>query len=55
MLREETKFHKLFQFGKVLPVLRAGIEKDMAKKELCQEKVGTGRKFNGTHVYPDWK
>jgi DNA topoisomerase-1 len=38
-LREETKFHRLYEFGKALPVLRAQVEKDLGRKELCQEKV----------------
>ena len=38
-LRNETKFHRLFEFGKLLPSMRLKIEGDMAKKELCEEKV----------------
>lgn len=38
-LRNETKFHRLYEFGKLLPSLRLKIEEDMAKKELCEEKV----------------
>jgi DNA topoisomerase-1 len=38
-LREETKFHRLYEFGKALPALRKQVEFDMGKKELCQEKV----------------
>jgi DNA topoisomerase-1 len=38
-LREETKFHRLYEFGKALPALRAQVEKDLGSKELCQEKV----------------
>lgn len=38
-LRHETKFHRMYEFGKVLPKLRMQVEQDMAKKELCQEKV----------------
>ncbi|MBA4168209.1 MAG: DNA topoisomerase IB, partial [Chitinophagaceae bacterium] len=38
-LREETKFHRLYEFGKALPALRAQVEKDFSRKELCQEKV----------------
>ncbi|HEU0064807.1 MAG TPA: DNA topoisomerase IB, partial [Flavisolibacter sp.] len=38
-LRNETKFHHLFEFGKLLPSMRLKIEEDMAKKELCEEKV----------------
>lgn len=39
MLRNETKFHHLYEFGKLLPVLRLKLEEDLAKKELCEEKV----------------
>jgi DNA topoisomerase-1 len=38
-LRNETKFHHLFEFGKLLPSLRLKVEEDLAKKELCEEKV----------------
>jgi DNA topoisomerase-1 len=38
-LRNETKFHRLLEFGKQLPALRLQIEKDFAKKELSFEKV----------------
>jgi DNA topoisomerase-1 len=38
-LRNETKFHRLFEFGKVLPQLRLKLEQDIATKELTQEKV----------------
>lgn len=38
-LRNETKFHRLYEFGKALPGLRLKLEQDMAKKELSQEKV----------------
>ena len=38
-LREETKFHRLFEFGKALPRLRAKIEADFKDKELSQNKV----------------
>jgi DNA topoisomerase-1 len=38
-LRNITKFHRLYEFGKALPQLRAQIEKDIAKKELSEEKV----------------
>ena len=38
-LRNETKFHRLYEFGKLLPSMRLKIEEDMAKKELCEEKV----------------
>lgn len=38
-LRNETKFHRLYEFGKVLPALRLQLEKDLAVKELSQQKV----------------
>jgi DNA topoisomerase-1 len=38
-LRNETKFHHLYEFGKVLPQLRLKIEQDISIKELTQEKV----------------
>ncbi|WP_121356537.1 DNA topoisomerase IB [Flavisolibacter nicotianae] len=38
-LRNETKFHRLFEFGKVLPSIRLKVEEDLAKKELTEEKV----------------
>ncbi|RYG00566.1 MAG: DNA topoisomerase IB, partial [Chitinophagaceae bacterium] len=38
-LRNETKFHRLQEFGKQLPTLRAKIEKDFAGKELTHDKV----------------
>jgi DNA topoisomerase-1 len=38
-LRDETKFHRLYEFGKVLPRIRTKVEEDFKKKELCQEKV----------------
>lgn len=38
-LRNETKFHHLYEFGKLLPSLRLKIEEDLAKKEICEEKV----------------
>jgi DNA topoisomerase-1 len=38
-LRNETKFHRLLEFGKQLPTLRLKMEKDFAKKELSLEKV----------------
>jgi DNA topoisomerase I len=39
VLRNETKFHHLYEFGKLLPSLRLKLEEDLAKKELCEEKV----------------
>lgn len=38
-LRDETKFHRLFEFGRALPRIRARVEQDFRKKELCLEKV----------------
>lgn len=38
-IRNETKFHKLFAFGKALPSLRLQIERDLQEKELNQRKV----------------
>ncbi len=37
--RGETKFHRLYEFGKLLPRLRTQLEKDLQLKELVQEKV----------------
>jgi len=38
-LRNETKFHRLYEFGKVLPSVRLKLEEDLAKKELSEDKV----------------
>jgi len=38
-LRNETKFHRMLEFGKALPLLRARVEEDLRKKGLTQEKV----------------
>jgi DNA topoisomerase I len=38
-LRNITKFHRLYEFGKALPCLREQIEKDIAQKDLTEEKV----------------
>lgn len=38
-LRNETKFHRLYEFGRALPLLRTKIEEDLRQKELSQEKV----------------
>ncbi len=38
-LRNETKFHRMIEFGKVLPQLRKTIEKDISGKELDENKV----------------
>lgn len=39
LLRNETKFHKLLEFSKVLPLLREQVNKDLAISELCEKKV----------------
>ena len=39
VLRNETKFHHLYEFGKLLPSLRLKLEEDLAKKDLSEEKV----------------
>lgn len=38
-LRNETKFHKLFEFGKTLPKLRKKIRSDMKSRDLSRDKV----------------
>jgi DNA topoisomerase-1 len=38
-LRNETKFHRLYEFGKTLPILRKKVKKDIATKELNRDKV----------------
>lgn len=38
-LRNETKFHRMYEFGKLLPSLRLQVEEDLARKTLCEEKV----------------
>jgi DNA topoisomerase-1 len=38
-LRNDTKFHRLMEFGKSLPSLRRRIQKDISKPELSAEKV----------------
>ena len=38
-LRNETKFHRLREFGKALPGMRKKIEKDICVKELNERKV----------------
>lgn len=38
-LRHETKFHRMYEFGKALPKLRLRLEQDISLKELNQEKV----------------
>ena len=39
ILRSETKFHRLLEFGNALPQLRLQIEKDMQDKALSGQKV----------------
>lgn len=39
VLRNETKFHKLLEFGKQLPALRLQLENDLSIKELSEKKV----------------
>ena len=39
LLRNETKFHKLLEFAKVLPTLRLQVEKDLSLRELNERKV----------------
>jgi DNA topoisomerase I len=38
-VRSETKFHRLYEFGKLLPRLRAQLETDLQIRELNQDKV----------------
>jgi DNA topoisomerase I len=38
-LRNETKFHRMIEFGKALPALRKQVEKDLSGKELNESKV----------------
>jgi DNA topoisomerase-1 len=38
-MRNETKFHHLYEFGKALPLLRTVIQKDILAKELVQQRV----------------
>jgi DNA topoisomerase-1 len=38
-LRNETKFHRLYEFGKVLPALRRQVEEDLRTMGLTQRKV----------------
>jgi DNA topoisomerase-1 len=38
-VRNETKFHRMYEFGKALPSLRKRIEHDMALHSLCQPHV----------------
>lgn len=38
-VRSETKFHRLYEFGKALPALRRQLEKDISIPDLCERKV----------------
>lgn len=38
-VRNQTKFHRLIEFGKALPALRKKVEADLASAELSKEKV----------------
>jgi DNA topoisomerase-1 len=38
-VRSETKFHRLYEFGKLLPRLREQLESDLKIRELNQDKV----------------
>ena len=39
VLRNETKFHRLYEFGKALPALRSQLEIDLNQKNLSASKV----------------
>jgi DNA topoisomerase-1 len=39
LLRNETKFHRLYEFGKVLLAMRMKMEEHLHQKELTEEKV----------------
>jgi len=39
LLRNETKFHKLLEFGKHLPALRLQLERDLSIKELTAQNM----------------
>src|SRR6185503_18439631 len=38
-LRSETKFHRLYEFGKVISKLRKKLNRDLASKGLTEKKV----------------
>lgn len=38
-IRSETKFHRLYEFGKALPALRRNLETDISLRSLCERKV----------------
>jgi DNA topoisomerase-1 len=37
--RSETKYHRIYAFGKVLPAIRLRLEEDLSLRTLCQQKV----------------
>ena len=39
VVRDEAKFERLFLFAEVLPRIRAKVNRDMRRRELCREKV----------------
>jgi DNA topoisomerase-1 len=38
-VRNQTKFYRMYEFGKALPAIRLHLEKDLAKPQLSSEKV----------------
>jgi len=38
-VRDETKFHRLVDFGRVLPSIRHRLKKDLTREGLCREKI----------------
>ncbi|MHA4806700.1 DNA topoisomerase IB [Flavitalea flava] len=38
-MRSETKFHRLYEFGKAIPVLREKVSEDLKVRGLSQEKI----------------
>lgn len=38
-VRNQTKFHRLYEFGKALPAIRKKLEEDICLSVLCKEKV----------------
>ncbi|MEJ0057037.1 MAG: hypothetical protein WDN75_16090 [Bacteroidota bacterium] len=38
-VRSETKFHRLYEFGKALPLLRVQLDKDISLHDLTERKV----------------
>jgi DNA topoisomerase-1 len=38
-LRNETKFHRMLEFGKILPAIRRRVENDLRPSEMTQKKV----------------